>query len=509
MSDTTTNNKRIAKNTIYLYIRMFLSMAVSLYSSRVVLATLGVLDYGVWNLVAGVIGMFSFLNASMSGATARFISYEIGKGSEGNVQRVFSVALTIHIGIALCVLLLGETVGLWFLQTKLVIPEERMFAANVVYQFTIFSTMVSITQVPYNSQILSNERMNVFAYIELANVALRLLIVYLLVIIPFDKLIVYGVLTMIVSFGIAMTYRIYCVRHFAGCAFKLTKDKGYLKPMLSFSGWDLYGNMAVMARTQGVDMLLNIFFTAVMNAASGVATQVQGAVMGFANNVIMAFRPQIVKSYAQGDVQRMTFLIYKASSYTTMLLLLFIVPICVETDFIFKLWLKNPPDYAASFTRYILIFGLIANLSTSVMCGIHATGRIKRSSIINGSLYLLVVPFSYFAFKSGGRPELAYIFNVIAVFCGLCQNVYSLNEFVPVFKKWDYVKNVLLKCFPIGGLTTFMTLLLHHFLEPSFIRLILTVVVSWAIIGVATFFIIMTANERQLVLHKLHIVKLK
>lgn len=503
MSDKSSNNKRIAKNTVYLYIRMLFSMAVSLYTSRVILATLGVMDYGIWNLVGGVIALFSFLNTSMSGATARFLSYEIGKGVDRNVQRVFSGALTIHILIACCVLLLGETVGLWFLWNKLVIPEDRMLSANIVYQFTILSAMVSITQVPYNSQILSNERMNVYAYVEIINVALRLCIVYLLVIISFDKLIVYGFLTLSVSLSIAMVYRIYCIRNLEGCAFKVSTDRAYLRPMLSFSGWDLYGNMAVMARTQGVNMILNMFFTAVMNAASGIATQVQGAVGALANNILVAFRPQIVKSYAQSDNARMVMLIQKASLFTTMLLLLFTVPICAETDYIFDLWLVNSPSYATAFTRYTLIFNLVANLSSAVMCGIHATGRIKRSSIINGSLYLLVIPFSYLAFKLGGQPSFAYIFNIVAVLGGLCQNIYCLHKFVPDFSDWGYVKDVLVKCFLTGGVAYLFSVSLHSCFPQSFIRMALSVITSWCLIGLSTFYWVMTKNERIVVAKKI------
>ncbi len=368
-----------------------------------------------------------------------------------------------------------------------------MFAANVIYQITVFSAMISITQVPYNALIMANERMNVYAYIEIVNVTLKLLIVFLLTVIGWDKLLTYGFLTLAVTFIIAMSYRVYCSSKLKNCRFVLRYDKEYVLPILSFSGWDLYGNMAVMARTQGVNMLLNMFFTATMNAASGIATQVQGAVMSFAGNVLAAIRPQIVKSYAQNDFSRMTMLITQASIFTTVLLLLFTIPLCVETDYVLTLWLKTPPPYTSVFVRYVLMFNVIANLATCVVAGIHATGRIKRSSFINGSLYLLVIPFAYISYKLNGEPQLAYLFNVIAVCGGLTQNVFCLSKFVPRFSKKLYFGKIF-KCGLIGLLVYALAYELTTFLPPSFTRLLLTTVVSWCLLLITTFVLLLTEN---------------
>lgn len=503
MDNLSSKNKRIAKNAMFLYIRMFFSMAVSLYTSRVVLSALGVLDYGIWNVVAGVIAMFSFLNSSMTGATSRFITYELGKGDGQRLQSVFSSALTIHLCIAVLILILGETVGLWFLQNKLVIPEERMFAANIVYQFTILSTMASILQVPFNASIMAHEDMDVYAYVEIGNTVLRLGIVLLLMVIPFDKLITYGGLSIAVSILIISIYVVYCLRRYKGCRLALSADWNTLRPMLSFSGWDLYGNASVMARTQGVNMLLNMFFTATLNAASGIATQVQGAIMSFAGNVLQAFRPQVIRSYAEGNRQRMTNLICKASQYTTLLLLFFTIPLCVEIDYVLGLWLGNVPPYAAILCQYTLVFNVFANLSSCVISGIHATGKIKRPSVINGTLYLTVIPVTYAAYANGSEPQVAFAFNVCAVIIGMLSNVYTLRLYVSEFSVRTYFVDILAKCSIAATISIITCYELTQIMDGCFGRLIAITLLNGLILIAYTYFIIMDGHDRSVIISKI------
>ena len=282
-------NQRIARNAVMLYIRMFLTMIVGLYTSRVVLNVLGVEDFGTYGVVGGIVAMMGFLNASMSGATSRFLTFELGRGDQKRLADTFSSALIAHMMIALFVLVVAETVGLWFLTHKLVIPAGRMPAAHWVYQMSILSAMISITQVPYNATIIAHEKMDVYAYVEILNVTLKLLIVYLLTIGNFDKLILYAALVLAVSIVIRMIYRVYCLRHFAESHFHWIWDKSILKPLLNFSGWDLYGNMAFTVRTHGANFILNSFYGVVLNAASGIAATVQGVVLGFSSNVVLAF----------------------------------------------------------------------------------------------------------------------------------------------------------------------------------------------------------------------------
>lgn len=481
---------------------MFFSMAISLYTSRVVLLTLGVMDYGLWNVVAGVVGMFSFLNASMTGCTNRFLSFELGKGDYASLQKYFSAAITFHLIIACVILLLGETIGLWFLKEKLVIPQDRIVTAEIIYQLAIISSMVSVTQVPYNAMIMANEKMDVYAYIEILNICLRLIIVYLLLISPWDKLISYGVLTLVVSIGITLIYRLYCTRKLQSCKFRLLLDKSIMIPMINFSGWDLYGNAAVMARTQGVNMLLNIFFTATMNAASAIATSVQTAIMSFASNVLSAFRPQIVKTYANGELPAMVELIKKAAVFTTLLLMIFTIPILTETDYILQLWLKNPPEYAAILCRWVLIFNVIANLSSVFISGVHATGYIKRSSFINGTCYLLVIPFSYIAYRNGMAAEYAFIFNVIAVCIGMVQNMIVLHNHVHEFKKRIIFTKVILRFLFVSIATYIIVDYSKTLMPPSFARLCLSTSISTILLGITSYFFIFTNSERKFVISK-------
>lgn len=320
-----------------LYIRMFISVIISLYTSRVVLQTLGVEDYGIYGVVGGIVAMMGFINASMSGATSRFLTFELGRGDFSRLSKTFSSALLVHIIIAVIVLVLAETVGLWFLCNKLVIPEGRMVAAHWVYQLSILSSMLAITQVPYNSSIIAHEKMDVYAYVEILNVMLKLLIVYLLVIGSFDKLILYAILMFAVSVIIIMVYRIYCIRRFEECKFRWIWDKTFLKPIISFSGWDLFGNMAVTTRQQGTNFLINMFFGVVYNAASGVASTVNGILGMFSQNILTAFRPQIIKFYSVGSVQESVNLLYNAGKFATLLMVLIAIPFSFEMEYIMKL----------------------------------------------------------------------------------------------------------------------------------------------------------------------------
>ena len=499
-----TADKRIAKNAIYLYLRMFFSLFVSLYTSRIVLQTLGVEDFGIYNVVAGVVSLFSFLNASMSGATARFISYEIGRGNLGQLQKTFSVAVLVHYIISLIVLILAETLGVWLLNTQLTIPNERMFAANVIFQFSVLSAILSIIRVPYNASVLAHEKMNVYALIEIIYVILKLLIVWLLLLIPYDKLIIYSLLFFLVAVIIFLTYRVYCKRKFKeGCHFIFCTDKRLLFPMLTFSGWDLYGNASTLARTQGVNILLNMFFGAILNAASGIATQVQGAIMSFAGNIVSAFRPQIVKSYAQHDIDRMIILVNNAIMYTTFLLFLFTIPLLVCTDFILTIWLGQCPPYAVSLCRCVLIFNLFANISTILTIALEAIGKIKRQSLINGSLYLSVIPVAYIAYKQGLSAEFSFVYNICAVCIGMICNAYSFHLYLKQFSLKLFFTQILFKCSIIGCFIFFINYALSLYLSEGWISFFVLVSATFIILIYIVFRFIFDDKSRNFVLSKI------
>ena len=310
------DNKQIAKNTMFLYFRMFLIMGVSLYTSRVVLATLGVVDYGLYNVVGGIVTMFSFLNGSLGAATSRYITFELGKKNYERFNKIFNVSLLTHIFIGIIIVLLAETIGLWFFYEKMIIPEERLNAAFWVYQISIFSTLISLIQVPYNATIIAHENMKVYAYVGIVEVILKLVVVFLLVISPFDKLIFYASLLFIINIGIILFYRIYCIKRYQESRIKLCREKILYKDMFKFAGSDLIGNVSVLAQGQGLNLLLNVFFGPVVNAARAVAYQVQGAVTQFGNNFMTAVRPQIIKLYAQGEIKEMFKLVYLSSNFS-------------------------------------------------------------------------------------------------------------------------------------------------------------------------------------------------
>ena len=482
---TSENNKRIARNTLFLYLRMLISMLISLYTSRVVLRTLGVEDFGIYGVVGGVVSMFSFLNSSMAGATSRFLTFELGKGDHARLKDTFSTALLEHVGISLLIVLIAETAGLWFLREKLVIPEDRYLAAQIVYQFSILSMVISVIQVPFNASVIAHERMDVYAYIEILHALLKLLVVYLLVLSDIDKLISYSVLLFGSSVLVLLVYMYYCIRHFTECRLRLTWRPEILRPMLGFSGWDIYGNMSVMARSQGVNMLLNIFFGPVLNAASSIASQVQGAVMAFATSVITAFRPPIVKSYATEAYDEMVSLIGQASRMSFMLLSIFTIPLIVKMDVVLSIWLGEVPPHAVSFCSFTLLFTLFSGVSTLLVSGIHATGKIKRPSLINGSLYLSVVPVSYWAYSIGMPAWTSYLFNVFAVITGMLSNAYTLQLYVPSFSAWGFIKRDLSRCLLVFIVSLLGCLWVADITDAGIVGLILTSLSScvWVVAG--------------------------
>lgn len=323
MSQTSENNKRIAKNTLLLYVRMLFMMVVSLYTSRIVLNTLGVEDYGIYNVVGGIVTMFVFISNSMSSATQRYITFALGKGDKERLSTVFSTTLQIHTLIASVVVLLGETVGLWFLYDKMQIPAERMDAAFWVLQCSIVSTFVMIVSVPYNADIVAHEKMSAFAYISILEVLLKLAIVYLLVVFSFDKLILYAILVLAIQILIRFCYSIYCNRHFEETKYRRVWDKSLFKEMTGFAGWSMFGNMAGVLFGQGLNMLLNVFFGPVVNAARAVAMQVQGAIQQFVGNFQTALNPQITKTYSNGKMNEMHNLMFRSARFSFYLLFFF------------------------------------------------------------------------------------------------------------------------------------------------------------------------------------------
>ena len=472
------NNKRIAKNTMMLYIRMLFTMAVSLFTSRVVLNTLGVEDYGIQNVVGGVVAMFSVLSGSMSSSISRFITFELGRGDINRLKTVFSTGVNIQLGMSLLIIVIAEAVGVWFLNCKMNIPAERMVAANWVFQCSILAFVINLLSVPYNASIIAHEKMSVFAYISVIEVSLKLVIVYLLTISPFDRLITYSVLLVCVGTLIRFIYGFYCKRHFEECTYHFVFDKAILKSMASFAGWNFLGNGAYMLNTQGVNILMNMYFGVAVNAARGVATQVDTALKQFVNSFTTAVNPQITKSYAQGDLESMHKLVCRSAKFSAFLMIFFAVPIILETDTILTIWLKNPPAFASVFLKWIIISSFMDTvLANSLVTSMFATGNIKNYQIIVTSVGCLVFPLSWIAFKLGFEPYVGYIIYFIIYSILLFVRLYLLRNMVklPIMM---YIREVLFKVLPIMAICFTIPALLLFSMEEGLLRLILIVVLS-------------------------------
>lgn len=416
-------NKRIARNTILLYFRMFLTMAISLYTSRVVLNTLGIKDFGIYNVVGGVVMLFSFLNSSMSSATQRFFSYELGKKNFEQLKKVFSMSVNIHAIIAVAIFVLAETLGLWFLNARLNIPHERINAVNWVYQFSILSFIITVLSVPYNATIIAHERMKVYAYVSIVEVCLKLMIVFVLLASGFDKLKMYSMLVFCVTALIWLIYRTYCKRNFTETSYQFFWEKSLYKTLMNYAGWNLFGNVAAVTFNQGINIMLNLFFGPAINAARGIAYQVNSAVNGFVINFQMAMNPQIIKSFASGETKYMHQLIYQGAKYSFFLLFALTLPILLETETILKLWLKIVPEYTLIFTRLVLINVLIDCISGPLMTAAQASGKIRLYQTVVGSLLLLILPLSYLFLTLGFPPQVtlyvSIFISIIALFSRL------------------------------------------------------------------------------------------
>lgn len=443
MPTSSENNKRIAKNTLMLYIRMFFTMAVSLFTSRVVLQTLGVTDYGINNVVGGIVAMFGFLNGAMASATQRYLNVDIATGNEEHLKISFRTAMQIHVMIALVIFVLAETVGLWFVLEKLVIPEDRMTAAMWVYQFSIIASMVGIISLPYNADIIAHERMGAFAYISIMDVVLKLVIVYMLVISPFDKLITYSALFLCVNILDRFIYNLYCKKHFSEVNFSLKVDKPLFKEMSSFAGWSLWGNIAAVLFTQGLNMLLNMFFGPAVNAARGIAVQVQGVIQGFVANVQTAVNPQITKSYAQQNLHRMHKLMFTSSKFCFYLLFLIVLPVSLEANQILHVWLGIVPDHTVWFFRLIAFIMLTETLANPYIVANQATGKVKKYQAVCGGLLLCIVPIAYIVLKLGGNPESVYIVHGCIAVITQATRVYMMRNLISL-SMMTYVRKVII-----------------------------------------------------------------
>ncbi|MCI3936497.1 MATE family efflux transporter [Chryseobacterium aahli] len=438
------NINSIAKNTAFLYLRMFFILGVTLYTSRIVLDQLGVSDYGIYSLVGGIVSMLSFFRGAMANATRRYLSFDIGKGDFERLKKTFSATLTIHFIIAIVVLILAETIGLWYLTNKMVFPENRLFAVQVVYQFSVLTFLINILQVPYDALLQAREKMKIYAIVSIVEAFLKLAIVYVLIYFGSDKLVTFSILTFFVALIIRLIYQFYCRNNFVESKYQFEYDKQYFKELLTYSGWNLFGSLAVVARGQGSNVILNLFFGTTINAAYGITTQIQMAVQLFVNNFQLAINPQIIKTYAQGDLKQNHRLIIKASKLSYFLLFIIICPIWFNIDYILQLWLKNIPEYTPIFVKLVLIYVLIDTISGPLMVGAQATGKIKFYQIIVGTLLFLNLPISYFLLKECNmKPMIVFDLMIILSIITLFFRIWFLKNMINLSVK-EFITKVLL-----------------------------------------------------------------
>lgn len=437
-------------------------MGVTLYTSRVILNALGVSDYGIYNVVGGIVAMFGFINGAMASSTQRYLSFDIGKGDFAALKKTFSASLTVHLVIAIGVVLIGESLGLWYVNYKMVFPPERLLAVNVVYQFSLLTLFLDIVQVPYNALILARERMNIYAYISVFEAILKLFVAFSLLYFGFDKLILYSILTFLVAFVIRLSYQIYCRKSFAESRYRFDYDPIYFKELVLYSGWNLIGALSLIGKNQGVNIVLNLFFGTIVNAAYGISMQVQAAVTQFISNFQSALNPQIIQNYAANKKERSLQLIFLGAKFSFFVVQVLAVPILINIDFILKTWLgASLPDYTTQFLKISLIILMIDSISGPISTGLLATGRIKYYQMIIGGLNLTIPVLVYLFYLKYKYPEKGfYVLMVLSVLSLVLRLVFLRRSFR--FSNLDLFKRLFAPIFSISVTGYFSTIIIEN-----------------------------------------------
>lgn len=503
------NNKRIVKNTVFLYIRMLLVMFVTLYTSRAVLQVLGVTDFGIYNVVGGVVALLSFFTSSLSNITLRYINIGLGKNNLSETKDAFRQSITLMFFLSMILFILGETVGLWFVNNKLVVPQEKIEAAVWVYHFSLVSVIFSINQIPFIAVVVAHERMNMYAYLGLFEAFARLIIVYILTfLVSIDSLVLYGALTALIPVLVLVFYMMYCLNRFAECKIQLFWNKTLIKDMLRFISYNMFGCLSWSAGVIGTNILLNLFFGPIVNAARAISVQVSAVVTSFTENIMTAVKPQIIKSYAANDITYMIALIEKSSKYAYFLAAVLAIPIMMEIEFVLNLWLGNVPEHTVLFTRLALCEVLIGVFISPLWIAANATGKIKRNQVYGRLFTLAVLPISYLFLKFGADSSVPFI---IAIFANLLYWIYCLYDiYIQIdLNIGNYIIHVICPSF-------FMTLgiiligfgMMFLLPEHSFRRFVIGVLSYVITIPLLTYFLL-TKNEQKIVLNFIRATVLK
>lgn len=502
VADVQSNNKRIARNTLLLYCRTLLIMLITLYTSRVILNALGVIDYGIYNVVGGIVMMLGFLNGAMTTTTQRYLTFELGNKNYKQLKLVFNTSQLIFGVISVFIIIFSETIGLWFLYNKMQIPAERIVASFWVFQSSVLTSVITIMSVPYNAIIIAHEKMNVFAYISILEGSLKLGIAYTLLLFSGDKLILYSILMVVVQFTIRITYNIYCTKNFPETIFKYQVNKSLIKEMTTFTSWNLFGNIASITYSQGTNIILNMFFGPTVNAARAISVQVQQAIIQFTNSFQMALNPQITKYYAIGEYTNMHKLINRSSKFTLMLLLFLSLPIFLNTNFILTFWLKSVPDYTIVFLRIILCSTILDAMANPLMIAASATGKVKIYQSTIGTILLCILPLSYIALKLGGEPQSVFIIHLGIVSIAFITRLFIVRALVHI-SLLDYWKNTIIKCFFIIILSIPIPLLVKSYLDEGVHSFFIVSILSITTVSFSSYYLGLTISEKKFVNNKM------
>lgn len=502
MENYTSSNRRLAKNTLMLYARMLLVMLVTLYTSRVVLRVLGVEDYGIYSIVGGVVVSFSILSNAMSGAISRFITFSLGRGNIDRVRKLFGVSISILLCIGILIVLCAEIIGLYLLNTKMNIPQERIDAANILFQFSLAIFIIKLFSVPFNALIISNERMSIYAYFGVAEVLLQLIVVFVLQFISADKLIMYGFLLSVVALIYVIMQYMYCKKTFSSQMSSPTLDKGLFKEMAGFASWNFIGTSAGILKNQGVDIIVNVFTGVAINAARGIALQVNSAVTSFSENFITALRPQIIKTFATDDRLHLNFLVEQGARFSGYLLLFLTIPLILEMGTLLQLWLKVVPPHTESFARLQLIDAVLMSLSQTLVIVLLATGRIRNYQLVVGGINLLNMPMSWLLLYLGFPVLVTYIVSIsLNVLCLTCRLLFA-NHFASI-SIGHYLFKVVINVIMVAFASVAIPLIITNIIEPSLQRMVIVIATCILMTSLSVFYIGMTKAERTYIYSKM------
>lgn len=501
MSEISENNKRIAKNTLMLYARMLVSMLVGLYTSRITLNALGVDNYGIYNVVGGVVGLFSLLSGSLSAAISRFITFELGREDSERLKKVFSSAITIQIVLSIIIVLLAETVGLWFLNNKLVIPIERMDAAHWVYQLSILTFVIGLISVPYNASIIAHERMSAFAYMSLFDVLGKLLIALSMYNSPYDRLIHYAILLSTLSIFYNLIYYIYCKKQFTECTYVFSFDKALFRKMFGFAGWNFIGASSAILRDQGGNIILNMFCGPAVNAARGIALQVSGAIQGFVSNFMTALNPQITKSYASGERDYMMSLIYRGARFSYYILLILSLPVIINAQYILVIWLGEVPEHTVSFIQLVLIFAMSESLAHPLVTAMLATGNIRNYQLVVGGLQMMNLPLGYLFLRLGYPPESVFFVSIFVSVCCEMARLYMLRGMIQL-SVGSFLRNVYFNVILVTILATIIPLVISNALPNNFIGFLISCALCFICTIISILYVGFSNSERTMIVSK-------